>query len=212
MIDEASLRDRALALRRLQGMALREQSGNYACADLVQHEDATFVPGRGSLDPRVAFVIERPSPADARLRSPMTGQVGRLFDELLHRSSVLRAHVYITHLVPWLPPRNRETLTQERDYCLPWLRRELRTVGSPPVVLLGRLLSEYLLVRPYRDLLGEWVFSPGLRAHCLSVRHPAYGMYQRSKIENMASQYRHITDDAKARNEILFPEEDNAAI
>lgn len=206
------LRDRAIALRRLQGMAMREMSAHYAMADLVHHEEATFVPGRGSLEPRVAFVIERPAQADARNRTPLTGKAGRVFDDMLAAAGVLRAQVYVTHLVPWLPPRNRETTTQERDYSLAWLRRELRTVGGPPVVLLGRSVSEYLLTRPYANLLGEWAFSPGLRAHCLSVRHPAYGVYQKGNLPAMREQYRHITDNALQRNEFLIPGDTDATV
>lgn len=215
------LKDRAIALRRLQGMAMREQSAHYALGDLVHHENATWVPGRGSLEPRVAFVIERPAPGDATHRTPLTGKAGRVFDDMLAACGVLRAQVYVTHLVPWLPPRNRETTTQERDTCLPWLRRELRTVGSPPVVLLGRAVSEYLLVdplagfgtqRPYADLLGRWRFCPGLRAYCLSVRHPAYGVYQEGNLPAMRDQYRHITDSALQRNEILLPGDTDATV
>lgn len=186
--------ERAAALRRLQTMAMREESAHHLMADAVNHELATYVPGRGSLNPQVAFVCERPSPSDAGLRAPLTGAAGRVFDRLLTRAGLARADVYVTHLVPWRLPGNRNALAQEMNTCGPWLRRELRTLGSPPVVLLGRNLSEHLLGRPYADLLGEIAYSIGLRVHCLSVRHPAYGVYQSSNIDVMAGQYQRIRD------------------
>lgn len=191
-------RDRALALRRLQANAMMSQSGDWRMADLVGYQGATYVPGRGSLEPTVAFVIERPGQADATHRTPLRGRAGNIFNELLDYVGLDRRRVYVTHLVPWLPPNNRETLTQERDMCHPWLRRELRVVGSPPVVLLGRALSEYLTGKPYSETLARWVHSPTLNVPVLSVRHPAYGVYQQGNLPVMREQYRLILEAYRA--------------
>ena len=186
--------ERAAALRRIQTMAMREQSASMLMADAVGHRLATYVPGRGSLSPRVAFVCERPSPSDAALRAPLTGPAGRLFDRLLTRVGLTRAEVYVTHLVPWRLPNNRPSLMQEMNACGPWLRRELRTLGAPPVVLLGRHISEHLMAKPYSEVIGEIGYSIGLRVHCLNARHPAYGVYQSSNVDVMAGQYQRIRD------------------
>lgn len=194
-------------------MAMMAQSKDFKMADLVQHDRATYVSGRGSLEPSVVFVCERPSRSDAFHRQPLRGKAGVVFEELLRRAGNLtRAQVYVTHLVPWYPPQDRSTTEAERMVGLPWLRRELRTLGSPPVVLLGRNLSEWLLQRPYANLLGEWAFSPGLRSYCLSVRHPAYGVYQRANIDTMVGQYQRITDSAVDRGEIVFSEDTDATL
>lgn len=198
------LQVRASAVRRLNAEAMRAQSGAMLMADLVQHERSTFVPGRGSMAPRVAFVSERPSLADASARAPMSGAAGRVFDKLLLSIGMTRNDVYVTHLVPWYPPNDRGTLPQERDYCAPWLRRELRALGRPPVVLLGRTVSEYLLVRPYADLLEEWRYSPGILSDCLSVRHPAYAVYQESKLPLLRTQYRRVLDHPSEMSDAAF--------
>lgn len=191
---------RATALRRLNAEAMMAQSAAPELVGLVGYPQATFVPGRGSMMPRVAFVAESPSSKDATHRAPLCGAAGRLFDRLLFGIGLTRNDVYVTHLVPWLPPTNRETTLQERTVCSGWLRRELALLGRPPVVLLGRGVSEFLLLRPYANLLGEWAYSPVLRSHCLSVRHPAYGVYQEKNIEAMTRQYRAILDAEAAHN------------
>lgn len=184
----------ASALRAMHTRAMREQSAMERLYDLIGHEKATYVPGRGSLTPRVVFVGERPSRADAAARAPLSGQAGRVFDGLLLGMGMTRNDVYATHLVPWYPPNDRGTTEPERLICGPWLRQEIALLGSPPVVLLGRGVSEYLLHRPYENLLGEWCYAPGLRAFCLSVRHPAYGAYQDKNLPTMRVQYRRILD------------------
>lgn len=186
--------ERATALRTLNAEALRYQSALEGMYDLVSHERATYVPGRGNPIPRVVLVAERPSRADAAVRMPLSGRAGAVFDRLLAEVGMTRNDVYVTHLVPWYPPNDRATTYQERQTCGSWLRRELAILGTPPLVLLGRNTSEHLLIRPYEGLLGEWAYSPGLRASCLSVRHPAYAVYQERNYEPMAAQWRRILD------------------
>lgn len=184
----------ATALRMMNADAMRNQSVMASMYDLLGHEKATYVPGRGSTSPRVVFVSERPSRADAAARAPLSGQAGRVFDNLLLGLGMTRNDVYATHLVPWYPPNDRGTTDAERLACGPWLRQELSILGLPPVVLLGRGTSEFLLHCPYENLLGEWRYAPGLRAFCLSVRHPAYAAYQGSNLPAMRTQYQRILD------------------
>lgn len=174
--------------------AMRQQSAMASMYDLLGHEKATYVPGRGNTNPRVVFIGERPSRADAAARAPLSGRAGVVFDRLLVGLGMTRNDVYVTHVVPWYPPNDRGTTNEERLVCGPWLRQELTILGRPPVVLLGRGTSEFLLAQPYENLLGEWRYAPGLRAFCLSVRHPAYAVYQDRNYEPMAAQYRRILD------------------
>ena len=191
---QSEVQQRATALRQMHADAMRQQSAIEATYDLIAHERATYVPGRGNLNPRVVFISERPSRADAATRAPLSGRAGVVFDRLLVGLGMTRNDVYATHLVPWYPPNDRATTEAERNTCGPWLRQELVILGRPPVVLLGRGTSEHLLVQPYEKLLGEWRYAPGLRAFCLSVRHPAYAVYQDRNYEPMAAQYQRILD------------------
>lgn len=186
--------ERATALRMMNADAMRNQSAMASMYDLLGHEKATYVPGRGNTSPRVVFIGERPSRADAAARAPLSGRAGVVFDRLLAGLGMTRNDVYVTHLVPWYPPNDRGTTETERQICDPWLRQEITLLGRPPVVLLGRGTSEHLLAHLYENLLGEWRYAPGLRAFCLSVRHPAYAVYQDRNFERMAGQYRRILD------------------
>lgn len=184
----------ASALRMMHADAMRNQQVMASMYDLLGHEKATYVPGRGSLRPRVVFVGEKPSRADAAARAPLSGQAGRVFDKLLLGLGMTRNDVYATHLVPWYPPNDRGTTNEERLICGPWLRQEIALLGRPPIVLLGRGTSEFLLLQPYESLLCEWRYAPGLRTFCLSVRHPAYAVYQDRNYEAMTAQWRRILD------------------
>lgn len=186
--------ERATALRVFNADAMRQQSAMEEMYDLIAHEKSAYVPGRGNTTPRVVFVAERPSRSDATARAPLSGRAGEVFDRLLAGLDMTRNEVYVTHLVPWYPPNDRATTYRERLVCGSWLNRELAILGTPPVVLFGRGTSEHLLVRPYDGLLGEWAFATGIRSHCLSLRHPAYAVYQERNFPAMAAQWRRILD------------------
>lgn len=190
----SDLQDRAESMRRLNALTLREQAASLMMRDMTTHEGATYVPGRGSLAPRVVFLVDHPTSGDARLREPLTGTVGRLFDELLAEIGWSREQVYVTHVVKWRPPNGRATLAQERDASLPWLRREMRTLGNPPIVALGRATISYLL--PHKgcddDLIGNWNFSLSMRVNVLSLRHPSFGIYQLANLTDMVNKFRAV--------------------
>lgn len=186
--------ERATALRAMHADAMRNQSVMAGMYDLIGHEKATYVPGRGGVNPRFMFVGERPSRADASARAPLSGRAGVVFDRLLRTLDMTRNDVYATNLVPWYPPNDRGTTEEERQVCRAWLLQEYAILNRPPVVLLGRGTSEFLLHRPYENLLGEWSYSVTLQAFCLSVRHPAYGAYQDRNFSKMVNQYRRILD------------------
>jgi DNA polymerase len=168
--------DRALALRRL---AIGYQVDRApSLARLRAH--AQYVPGRGSLRPRYAFIGEAPGAAEDRQRRPFCGPSGRMLDEMLASIGLERKDVWVTNIVKYRPPDNRDPSPAEKAASLPYLLKELEMVGAEYWVTLGRHALTALLpgVR-LASVRGQW--QAGVTARPLMpLFHPAVALYRSS--------------------------------
>lgn len=118
-----------------------------AFADL----SARYVPGDGSLDAaKLIFVGEAPGATEERLGRPFVGKSGRFLSQLLRAPlGVARAEIYITNVVKFRPPENRDPTPEEIEAGLRYLRREIALVGGESgcrtIVGLGRIACGALL-------------------------------------------------------------------
>lgn len=139
-----------------------------------------YVPGRGPLSPRYAFVGEAPGAAEERARRPFVGPSGRLLDEMLGSIGLQREEVYLTNVVKYRPPQNRDPLPAEKAASLVYLRKELEIVSPMYLVTLGRhalaALEPTLLLA---QVHGQWQTVAGW-PWLMPLYHPAVGLYRHS--------------------------------
>jgi DNA polymerase len=81
--------------------------------------------------------------------------------------------VYITNVMPWRPPQNRDPRPEEIAMMLPFLRRHLDLARPEIVVIVGNTSAQALLgKRGILRLRGKW--SEALGRPALPMLHPAY--------------------------------------
>jgi len=73
------------------------------------------VPGEGPVDADIMFVGEGPGFHEDRQGRPFVGQAGRFLEELIGSIGLSRDQVYITNVVKYRPPNNREPTPQEKE-------------------------------------------------------------------------------------------------
>ena len=66
------------------------------------------------------------------------GAAGKLLDELLKGSRIRRSDIYITNIVKYRPPNNRDPLISEKEAFLPYLLRQIAIINPKIIVTLGR--------------------------------------------------------------------------
>jgi uracil-DNA glycosylase family 4 len=139
-----------------------------------------FVPGRGVLSPKYAFVGEAPGAAEERARRPFCGPSGQMLDQLLAEIELDRSSVYITNVLKYRPPKNRDPLPDELRASLPYLRKELEIVAPMYVVTLGRHALHALEpgVR-LANVHGQWQTVAGW-PYLMPLYHPAVALYRHS--------------------------------
>lgn len=101
--------------------------------------------GAGSPDADIVFIGEAPGKNEDEQGLPFVGAAGRFLEELLNTIGLKRSDVYITNIVKYRPPGNRDPLPDEKAAFLPYLRSQLEIIKPKLVVTLGRHSMDSLL-------------------------------------------------------------------
>ena len=110
---------------------------NHVCPDLAKTAKH-LVFGEGSPDAKLVFIGEAPGKNEDNTGQPFVGAAGKLLDELLDSIGLQRNDVYITNIVKYRPPDNRDPLPEEKAAFLPYLQAQLEVIQPQLVVTLGR--------------------------------------------------------------------------
>ncbi len=111
------------------------------CPDLAEQANG-LVFGEGNPDADIVFIGEAPGKKEDELLQPFVGASGKFLAEMLASINLKREQVYITNIVKYRPPQNRDPLPDEKRDFLPFLLRQLRVIQPLLVVTLGRHSGE----------------------------------------------------------------------
>ena len=175
--------DKSQALEALQAKIIADE----ICPELAA-QATQLVMGDGNPDANIVFIGEAPGQKEDEQGLPFVGAAGKFLNEMLNEAGMERGDVYITNIVKYRPPNNRDPLPEEKADFLPYLLRQLEIIDPKVVITLGRHSMEYFLpnakisqahgqaVRKkvlYHDKTEhEWLFIP--------LYHPAAALYNGS--------------------------------
>lgn len=161
----ASLEDLRAILAAFEGCALRTTAKQLVFA-------------AGNPEARVMFVGEAPGYEEDIQGLPFVGRSGQLLDKMLAAIGLDRTSAYITNIIPWRPPGNRDPSLHETSICLPFIQRQIELVGPDVLVCLGKPSTAALLgiSEGIRKTRGRWfTYSTGTREiRAIATFHPAY--------------------------------------
>lgn len=101
--------------------------------------------GDGNINTDIVLIGEAPGKKEDELGLPFMGAAGKFLNEMLAGSGMDRGDVYITNIVKYRPPENRDPLPSEKNAFWPFLVRQLDVIRPHIVVTLGRHSMEYFL-------------------------------------------------------------------
>lgn len=84
------------------------------------------------------FIGEAPGQKEDEQGRPFVGPAGQFLDELLGTIGLKREEVYISNVVKYRPPGNRDPTPEEKEQCMPWLKMEIALIKPKVIVPLGR--------------------------------------------------------------------------
>ena len=123
---------------------------------------------------RVMIVGEAPGRDEDREGRPFVGRAGQLLDKMLAAIGLSRDEsVYITNVLPWRPPQNRDPKPEEIAMMQPFLHRHIALAEPKLLVIVGNHACQALLgKRGITRLRGAWTEAQGKPA--IPIFHPAY--------------------------------------
>lgn len=94
--------------------------------------------GVGNPDAEIVFIGEAPGKNEDLKGEPFVGAAGKFLDEMLGMIGLKRGDIYITNIVKYRPPGNRDPHPEEKQAFMPYLESQLEAIQPKLVVTLGR--------------------------------------------------------------------------
>lgn len=117
----------------------------------------------GSPDSPIMIVRQAPGKEDDREGHPFAGAEGAFLDKMLASAGLIpkegdRSGVYVTNIVFWRPPGDRNLIASEVAVCLPFLERHIELVDPKILILLGDGCAKTVLGKSegISKLRGKW--------------------------------------------------------
>lgn len=122
----------------------------------------------------VMIIGEAPGREEDSKGLPFVGRAGLLLDRMLTAVDLSRdRNVYITNVLPWRPPQNRDPRPDEIAMMKPFLERHVQLAKPKFLVLMGNHACQAVLGRKgITRIRGNWTEAFGCPA--LPMFHPAY--------------------------------------
>lgn len=115
----------------------RQIRADGVCPELAaQATQLVFGDGNPAAD--IVFVGEAPGKREDELGKPFVGAAGKFLDQMLASVGLSRQDVYITNIVKYRPPNNRDPLPEEKKAFIGYLQAQLEVIRPKLVVTLGR--------------------------------------------------------------------------
>jgi DNA polymerase len=143
--------------------------------------------GDGNASSGIVFIGEAPGKNEDQQGVPFVGAAGKFLNEMLAMINLKREDVYITNIVKYRPPNNRDPLPEEKKAFLPYLQSQLEVIQPDIVVTLGKHATNCFLPdlqiskihgQPKRVRLSlRKNLKDSLQVVILPLFHPAAALY-----------------------------------
>ena len=104
-----------------------------------------LVMGDGNPDADIVFIGEAPGKNEDQQGLPFVGASGKFLNEMLAAAGMERGDIYITNIVKYRPPNNRDPSPAEKQAFWPYLAQQLEIIDPKVIVTLGRHSMEFFL-------------------------------------------------------------------
>ena len=132
--------------------------------------------GEGDPDSQIYFLGEAPGFYEDQQGKPFVGAAGKLLEQLLATIDLNRQQVYISNIVRFRPPGNRDPLPEEIAAFAPYVDQEIEIIKPKLIVTLGRFsMNKFLPNTKISQIHGQskWVNWKGQQTLVIPMFHPA---------------------------------------
>lgn len=168
------------------------------------HEDKTLplragatqlVFGDGNPDTDTYFLGEAPGYWEDKQGKPFVGQAGKLLDQLIESIGLKREDMYISNVVRFRPPENRDPTLSEIKAFEKYVDSEIEIINPKVIVTLGRwsmgkFLPDTVISRVHgKPQKIDW---HGRGIIVVPMYHPAAALHQPRLLDQMREDFKAI--------------------
>jgi len=136
---------------------------------------------RGNPESSLMVIGEAPGRDEDIAGKPFVGRSGQLLDKMLGSIGLTEDDFYITNVVNWRPPKNRNPSDEEIAMCRPFLDRHIELMAPKVLLIVGGVsLSAMTGITGIMKNRGQWQninISTG-DIPALPIYHPAFLLRQ----------------------------------
>jgi uracil-DNA glycosylase family 4 len=174
------------------------------CPELAA-QATQLVLGDGNVNADIVFIGEAPGKKEDEQGLPFVGASGKFLNEMLAQAGLERADVYITNIVKYRPPGNRDPSKDEKATFWPFLLRQLEIIDPKVVITLGRhsmgyFLPEAKIGEVHGHAIREKVVYHDGRTHewlIVPLYHPAAALYNGSLRQTLIDDFVRVPEIIK---------------
>lgn len=161
------------------------------CLELAA-QAKNLVMGDGAVNASIVFIGEAPGKAEDEQGLPFVGASGRFLNEMLEAAGMVRSDVYITNIVKYRPPNNRDPSDEEKREFWPYLMRQLEIINPTVVITLGRHSGAYFI--PDLLISRDHGHARTVKYHAheflvIPLYHPAAALYNGSMRQTLIDDF-----------------------
>lgn len=101
--------------------------------------------GKGNPDAKILFIGEAPGAKEDILGKPFVGSAGRELDKLLNKINLTIDDVYISNILKYRPPKNRNPTSAEIKAHTPYLLKQIEIIKPQVICTLGNYATKFAL-------------------------------------------------------------------
>jgi len=152
--------------------------------------------GNGNPDSQIIFIGEAPGKSEDEQGVPFVGAAGKFLAEMLNSIGLKREDIYITNIVKYRPPNNRDPLPEEKELCNEWLINEIKIISPKLIVFLGRhSMTRFFPTEKISEIHGKLLIKNtgefGKQAF-MPLYHPAAALYNGGMRETLIKDFKKI--------------------
>lgn len=162
-----------------------------------------LVMGDGNVDADIVFIGEAPGKAEDEQGLPFVGASGKFLNEMLAAAGMERRDVYITNIVKYRPPNNRDPLPEEKKAFWPFLLQQLEIIQPKVIVTLGRHSGAYFI--PDLHISRDHGHARRVKYHdseflVIPLYHPAAALYNGGMRQTLIDDFLRVPEIIKQQS------------
>ncbi|MEA3399532.1 MAG: uracil-DNA glycosylase [Patescibacteria group bacterium] len=161
------------------------------CTCRLKETATQAVFGDGNPESEIVFIGEAPGKNEDLQGKPFIGAAGKFLDKMLNNINKKREDVYITNIIKYRPPNNRDPEIEEKEACKEWLENELEIINPKLIVFLGRhSMNNFFPGEKISEIHGKLLIRN--KKHYMPLYHPAAALYNGSMRETLDIDFKKI--------------------